>query len=117
VLGYSAVQLDAAHAPRDAATRALGYLHANCGHCHNANALGGVGLQLAQSARDPEASARQVMESIDTDRAHEILRRLGSDNPYVRMPPLGVRVRDHQGLEPVARWIRNQFIDAKEKEK
>ena len=115
VLGYSAVQLEAMIAARDADTRAaLGYLHANCGHCHNASALGGVGLHLAQSARDPAASSRRTLESIDAERAREMLRRLDSDNPYVRMPPVGVRVRDHEGLGPVARWIRNHFIDRKE---
>jgi hypothetical protein len=115
ILGFSAFQLEAKRAPGDDASHALGYLHANCGHCHNANALGGVGLQLAQSARDPQAAARQAIDSIDTERAHEMLRRIGSDNPYVRMPPLGVRVRDRDGLEPVSRWIRNRFIEAKEK--
>ena len=115
VLGYSAVQLEAAHAPGgDTSRAALGYLHANCGHCHNAHALDGVGLQLAMSARDP-APARRTIESIDSARAHEMLRRLSSDNPYVRMPPLGIRTRDERGLESVKRWIHDQFIDRKEK--
>jgi hypothetical protein len=60
VLGYSAVQLEAPPLPP-----ALGYLHANCGHCHNATgAVAGIDLVLAQSASDPEASAKATRASL-----------------------------------------------------
>ena len=40
---------------------ALGYLHGNCGHCHNeAGAVAGMDLCYAQSATDAAASARTV---------------------------------------------------------
>jgi hypothetical protein len=106
ILGYSAVQLEAAIAAQGEAERkALGYLHGNCGHCHNAVALGATGLFLAQSAADPVKSAELTRASA-ASRAQEILRRLQSSNPYVRMPPLGVSVTDAEGAAAVNRWIR-----------
>ena len=118
VLGYSAVQLGGTiEAPTEEARRALGYLHGNCGHCHNAGALAGVGLHLAQEAEDPRRGYERTLASIDAERAREILRRFGSDNRYIRMPPLGVRVADHAGGEPVVRWLRRHLNDTLEKEK
>ena len=116
VLGYSAVQLGGTiQAPTEEARAALGYLHGNCGHCHNAGALAGVGLHLAQESEQPQRGYARTVASIEADRAQEILRRFGSDNPYVRMPPIGVHIPDRAGGEPVVRWIRNRFIDRKEK--
>ena len=109
ILGYSAVQLDGALAARTPREReAIGYLHGNCGHCHNANALEATGLFLAQSASAPAESADRARASV-AGRADEILRRVQSANPYVRMPPLGVTVADARGLEPVRRWIQNDL--------
>ena len=109
ILGYSAVQGDGVRGARTEAERAaLGYLHGNCGHCHNANALEATGLFFAQDARDPGRSAARTRESVAA-RAGEILRRVHSDNPYVRMPPLGVTVADKRGLEPVERWIHTEL--------
>ena len=100
ILGYSAVQLsDAVRDP------ALGYLHANCGHCHNdSGPLAAVELSLAQSAAAPRASAARTHATLAA-RADDVVRRLRSTNPYVRMPPLGVRVPDAQGAALVERLI------------
>lgn len=115
VLGYSAVQLEGLkHARNERERDALGYLHANCGHCHNANALEATGLFLSQSAAEPEARVAMTRESAAA-RASDILRRVHSDSRYVRMPPLGVTVADARGLEPVERWIRNDLQPTKEK--
>src|SRR5688572_4204829 len=96
ILGYSAVQLDGVRDSRTPDERdALGYLHGNCGHCHNARALEATGLYLAQSASDPAAGAAATRASA-AKHAPEILRRVQSANPYVRMPPLGVSVTDSQ---------------------
>jgi hypothetical protein len=108
ILGYSAVQLEGVSAPGAGERAALGYLHGNCGHCHNATALEATGLFLAQSAADPAASAAKTRASV-SGRAPEILRRVQSGNPYVRMPPLGVSVADAHGLEPVRRWIQTDL--------
>jgi hypothetical protein len=114
ILGYSAVQLGGAIAARTPHERAaMGYLHGNCGHCHNAAALGATGLLLAQSAAAPEASAADTRQSV-ARHAPEILRRVQAANPYARMPPLGVTVADAHGLAPVQRWIQNELQPRRE---
>jgi hypothetical protein len=116
VLGYSAVQLGGAIAARSHDEReAMGYLHGNCGHCHNATALDATGLYLAQSAVSPGRSAEATRTSVAA-RAPEVLRRVASTNPYVRMPPLGVTVTDKHGLEAVEQWIRTQLQPSQEKQ-
>ena len=110
VLGYSAVQLHGTVAGRtENERRALGYLHGNCGHCHNAGALDGVGLQLAQSSAAPQESRARTLASLDPARRADMLRRIASSNPYVRMPPVGVRVTDAHGTGLVERWIRDDL--------
>jgi len=106
---------------------ALGYLHANCGHCHNASgALDGLELTLAQSAVGGAGSAEQTLRSLlghtsrfrpqdaasaqriaaDGSGAHMLTLRMKSDSPLVRMPPLGVQVVDRAGVALVEDWIR-----------
>ena len=111
ILGYSAVQLETSLEP------ALGYLHGNCGHCHNDAALPALDLSLAQSAADPAASAKRTRASLErasrfrphgaasTDRAAILLGRMKSDDPLTRMPPLGVSVIDEQGVSLIERWL------------
>lgn len=106
---------------------ALGYLHANCGHCHNASGRGvPLDLTLWQGARDPQASRREVLASLvrataryagSTDAAQALLvvpgepqrsllhARMRTRNPRVQMPPLGTRAIDEEGVALVARWI------------
>jgi hypothetical protein len=115
ILGYSAVQLDGLRHSRSENERtALGYLHGNCGHCHNADALGATGLFLSQSAAAPEAAAARTRESAAA-RASEILRRVRSENRYVRMPPLGTAVADARGLGAIESWILNDLQAPQEK--
>jgi len=137
VLGFSAVQL----APKlpDLARRgmvknlppplvaappriapALGYLHGNCGHCHNeAGAVAGIDLIFAHRAADSAASAQRTVQSLfgrdsrfrapgvaSVHRENVVLQRMSSTNPYSRMPPLGVSIVDRDGLALVEQWIR-----------
>jgi hypothetical protein len=102
---------------------ALGYLHGNCGHCHNGSgALGALDLPLAQSAADPQASAARTRAALlDHDtrfrapgaashRAVDVLRlRMGTTNRLARMPPLGTQVIDGEALALVERWIRQDL--------
>jgi hypothetical protein len=105
ILGYSAVQLGDTIAARTAEERAaLGYLHGNCGHCHNESALEATGLYFAQSAAAPQRSAARTRESLAA-RADEIVRRLESNNAYVRMPPLGVSIADANGAAAIHRYL------------
>lgn len=113
-------------APTPTARAALGYLHGNCGHCHNdAGALTGLEMALAQQA-DP--SARSVEKSLASLLGHSsrfrphgaqsaqriarggegtnvLTLRMKSSNPLARMPPLGVQVIDAEGVALVERWI------------
>lgn len=131
ILGYSAVQQspDAIAAPSATARAALGYLHGNCGHCHNDDALPALDLALAQKATRPAESAARTLISLvgrysrfrphgatETRRVVPgdpaggvLLARMKSHDPLVRMPPLGVQVADARGIETLGRWIREDL--------
>lgn len=115
--------------PGDAVTRAaLGYLSANCGHCHNREgSLASVGLFLKHSAAArtwqeepavqstvdypstwqvpgaPEGTSRRVNPGVPDLSA--VLRRVRSRNPSSQMPPLGTGVADREGIETLDRWV------------
>ena len=125
VLGFSALQLGPqlpafmqagliAHAPARWRTQppgvpgataveraARGYLHANCAHCHHS---GGVPRPL-RLALDVERPAPPVPNLED------VLRRMGTRNPYVQMPPLGTRHIDAEGLALLQAWIAAMSLD------
>ncbi len=106
---------------------ALGYLHANCGHCHNHNgAPAAVRLVLAQTAVSPQESSDRVLGSTVNARSSfrppgmsgEVLViapgrpqdsvlhwRMRSRHPLRQMPPLGTLAPDPQGNDLIARWI------------
>jgi hypothetical protein len=117
VLGYSAVQLETKLAP------ALGYLHGNCGHCHNDNALPALDLVFAQRASMPAESAIRTIESVlsrhgrfrhDTPRSEVVLARMRSRDPLTRMPPLGVAIPDTEAIASIDRWIHHELSYFKE---
>ncbi|HVL58743.1 MAG TPA: hypothetical protein VM491_19750, partial [Burkholderiaceae bacterium] len=108
------------------ARAAMGYLHANCGHCHNGSgALAGLDLTLAQQVSNPNGSATATVESLLRSasaeqpsgatpkaipaRAALLARRIASSNPYTRMPPLGVTITDREGVAVIERWIREDL--------
>lgn len=115
---------------------ALGYLHANCGHCHNDNGSPApVALVLAQRVADAGATRERALRSmIDAPSryrppglAGEALHivpgrpdasvlslRMGSRHPQVQMPPLGTALRDPEGLALIDRWIANDLANQKE---
>ncbi len=106
---------------------ALGYLHANCAHCHfNGPGRAPVRLMLAQSVVDPYASRAAVLGSalrmasrsrppglegethsiVDGASGSSVLAlRMASRDAQVQMPPLGTEIPDPQGLALVRRWI------------
>jgi hypothetical protein len=105
---------------------ALGYLHGNCGHCHNdVGALASLDLALQQRAAAPAASAARTLASLlghaSRFRAHDgkatqrlvagsgeasvLAVRMKTENPMARMPPLGVRVADREAIALIERWI------------
>jgi hypothetical protein len=117
-------------APTPTARAALGYLHANCGHCHNdAGALAGLDLVLAQQASTSAADAAQRTGSlvahssrfrphgavtaqrvVPGDAAASVITmRMRSGNALARMPPLGVQIVDVEGIALVERWIQHDL--------
>lgn len=106
--------------PREVA--ALGYLHGNCGHCHNGHGpLSSLGLNLHQSVGG-ESALQAVRNSLlsatkttsfglshrvlpGKPEASQLLARLGTRNPYLRMPPLGTSEPDPIGTDTIALWI------------
>ena len=122
---------DADYAPPGDATTAaaFGYLHANCGHCHNESGTAWPDTQLVlrldlgetegpaeatgmyrtlvgkklQYYRDPELDYRVVPGEPDASALVVRMARRGGDQQ--QMPPLGTEVPDAHGLELVRNWI------------
>lgn len=109
--------------PGDAATQAaLGYLHANCAHCHNRDRPAQHGprcfdpdatidffLRVGDLARpDTTATYRTAVGSVivpgDPDDS-EILLRAQSRDPWWGMPALGTRRVDSDGAALLETWI------------
>jgi len=128
-----------AQAPRIAARSAteravLGYLHGNCGHCHNAAASGAgvpVQLDLAYDATDPHAAGARSLRALlgasrfkpqgataarvvapgTTDKS-VLVQRLRSRDARTQMPPLGTAIPDDAALALIERWIDLDLINA-----
>jgi hypothetical protein len=104
---------------------ALGYLHGNCGHCHNEQGpLRNVGLFLRQTAgataegaiastvnhpvRKPAPGqshdATLRIEPQHPDRS-ALMQRIASRSPALQMPPLGTELTDRQAMDLIRRWI------------
>jgi hypothetical protein len=102
---------------------ALGYLHGNCGHCHNADGpLRNLGLVLrhAPEADPPPARAttvgaplRKPVPGTDADlrvaprseARSALLQRIASRTAAQQMPPLGTELVDHDAVALIRRWI------------
>ena len=92
----------------------LGYLHGNCGHCHNeTDSRVPVDLTLAQSVADRSTSSDRVLRSLIDVRAR-FLARVSSRNPQKQMPPLGTRHIDVEALAMLERWISEKSSTAEE---
>ncbi len=110
----------------------LGYLHANCGHCHGAPDPNGasvpVATLLAQDPSDPEARAKVVSSllraptrfrppGLDDPRAvvpgrpeeSVLVLRMRSRHPLMQMPPLGTAIPDLEALALIERWIKYEL--------
>jgi hypothetical protein len=140
VLGFSAVQqprVDAAllttpmqrsyAPPGDGITAAaLGYLHANCGHCHNPNgsARPDTDMNLRLSITDRAAAETQtarttIGRSLQSFTHRDLRVRVAPGEPErsgvffrmrenassMRMPPLGTARIDERGVGIVKAWI------------
>jgi hypothetical protein len=110
---------------------ALGYLHGNCGHCHNPQGpLRNVGLYLRQVAGEPSqpavastfghpvkqpAPGQSADATLRIERHHPersaLLQRMGSRYPALQMPPLGTALVDDEAVELIRRWIAGREPD------
>jgi hypothetical protein len=121
------------HPPRIVAANAieraaLGYLHGNCGHCHNDDGpLAVLEMSLAQRVR-AEIPADAVLRSLAgvssqfriagaTARiapgqpgASVLALRMHSRDPLQQMPPLGTSSADLEAMSLIARWIESLSI-------
>lgn len=115
---------------------ALGYLHGNCGHCHNADGSPvPVDARLAQDVSLGADSVKQVLRSLldapsrfrargfahdarvvapGRPEASTLLWRMRSTNPQSQMPPLGVQAPDHEALALLERWIAERSSNSPE---
>ena len=111
---------------------ALGYLHANCGSCHNPGGdldNRGVLLRHPLGARPPDVPAvrttvgRRGTWSIPGERTDNswlvhpgdpshsaVAFRMGTREPSDQMPPLATQLVDVEAVELVRRWIRNDLV-------
>jgi hypothetical protein len=101
------------------ARAALGYMHGNCGHCHNdVGSLASMELSLHQT-NSADAALRTLINTSSRFRMHGVDRRIvpgdaassalaarmRSRNPYTQMPPLGTSVMDAEAVSLIERWI------------
>lgn len=121
----------AAHSPRvraetPTARAALGYLHGNCAHCHNARSpIANLGLFLEvkvdgtcdalTSAVGRESQYRPTGTSIDArivpgdPEASLLIARIASRDSPRQMPPLGTHLVDEEALALLTRWIADEL--------
>jgi hypothetical protein len=116
----------AARSPEERA--ALGYLHANCGHCHGAATLDAsvpVDLRLSQDLSGDSSTAAVLHSMLGTPGRYRpagataapaivapghadasvLLQRMRSRDPRTQMPPLGTAIPDLEALALLQRWI------------
>ena len=97
--------------------QALGYLHGNCGGCHNAWAPHNFGVpetkvvfwQSANQLGALEQTTTYVNLVINTGgdltRLQHGLNRMKQRDPYLQMPPLGTEVVDTEGVALIETWL------------
>lgn len=113
---------------------ALGYMHGNCGHCHNAQGpLRNVGLFLRQSveAADQPAVATTVNHAVkkpapgqSPDAVNRVepgypersalMQRVSSRYSALQMPPLGTELVNDEAVALLYRWIAEKGEPRKE---
>jgi hypothetical protein len=104
---------------------ALGYMHGNCGHCHNdQGSLRNIGLYLRHvlGARTEQAAATTIgypvkkpapgqspdaVMRVAPGRPEQsgLKQRVASRYPALQMPPLGTEVVDQEAVALLQRWI------------
>lgn len=103
---------------------ALGYLHGNCGHCHNdqgqlrnlgmflryvigADVAPAITSALGQAVKKPapgQSDGVLRIEPRNPDRSG-LVQRMSSRYSALQMPPLGTELVDSEAVELIERWI------------
>jgi len=118
-------------APNPRTRAALGYLHANCGNCHNSGGgLDVINLLLRHSVapdattepaiatavnrkgrfRIPGAEPGSTFLICPGDADHSaVVYRMSSRNPLRQMPPLGTKIVDSEALPLIRLWIEEDL--------
>lgn len=118
-------------APSPTARAALGYLHGNCGNCHNPSgsldtlnlilrhfvAPGASGESALKTAVDkkgrfqiPGAAPGETFLIHPGDPEHSaVVYRMSSRNPLRQMPALGTKLADADAIGLVRRWIQEDL--------
>jgi mono/diheme cytochrome c family protein len=92
-----------ARSPRERA--ALGYLQANCSHCHDSRGeLAPLGLHLDNL----QAGGHSPVDSL-RPRSELLLGRMGTREPLNQMPPLGTHLVDAEAFGLIRAWIREEL--------
>lgn len=113
--------------PGDEVTaRAVGYLHANCGHCHNLNGTSWPDTQmvLRMKIAERDVKASELYMSIVGQKLQyfrggavtlrvdpgqpdtsAVIERMTSRTPKIQMPPLATEFVDPDGLALIRQWI------------
>jgi len=112
------------------ARAALGYMHGNCGHCHNdVGPLASLELSLTQETALSDTASKVLYSTLghsSSFRPREaqpvtqrvvpgrpdssvLMLRARSRNPMTQMPPLGTQLADDEGLALIDRWIRHEL--------
>ena len=103
---------------------ALGYLHGNCGNCHNASGpLQRLGLRLDHPLLAATPPAIETTFGVPSAFQHRSARaridagssatsllwlRVAADDPITQMPPFGRHLVDEKARDLLARWIDEQ---------
>lgn len=118
---------------------ALGYLHGNCGHCHNDDGpMVGLEFALRHAMGDaPEAPERAIQTAVEQrikarapgqtkdavlriepgrPETSVVYQRMASRHVALQMPPLGSVIVDEQAIALLSRWIAEgpSVVSAKE---
>jgi hypothetical protein len=126
VLGYSAVQLDPKLPGNETERAALGYLHANCSHCHNASRPESDGPRCYDPRKDIDMFLKQSrLGSVHETPTYEtvvgsavepgdpegselfelVSRRSDGEPSKDQMPPLASERVDEEGVALLRKWI------------
>lgn len=107
---------------------ALGYLHANCSHCHNPqkarlniekcfspernfNFNLSVNDQIIENTQTYRTAISKVIKPQQPDRS-DIIRQMGNRRIDSRMPPIGTEKIDTQAIQSLTQWINSLEVQS-----